>query len=404
MAEIEFLEKELGKENIFAISGMHLSSQQTGPKILWLQNNEPDVWEKTAMILTASGFLAYRLTGEATLDFYTATGGYSPLVDGEKLAWSDTMAKHIVSLDKLPRLVWATEVVGQVTKDAAAETGLKQGTPVVAGTADAGSEAISVGLSQPGDLMVMYGSSIFFILKTEKKLPTQRFWAANFLEPDTYVVTGGMSTAGSITRWFRDEFSQIEMAEEEKGGAIAYVALEKLAQKSRPGSRGLIALPYFYGERTPIHDPRARGLIAGLTLNHTRSDIYRAFIESIGFGIRHNIDELQREGVSSKRILAVGGGVKNNVCMQSVSDIIGLEQIIPDEKYGACYGDAFLAGVGIGIFKSSSEITEWISAEKTIRPNPENKNIYDELYRQYKSLYIQNQSIMHELSDLQNTA
>ena len=229
-------------------------------------------------------------------------------------------------------------------------TGLAAGTPVITGTADAAAEAISAGLANPGDLMVMYGSSIFFILKTDRLYNSPHFWGTRFLEPDTYAVAGGMSTAGSLTRWFRDNFAAGEVAAESAGGENAYAALAELAAASPPGARGLVALPYFAGERTPIFDPDAKGLLVGLTLSHTRGDVYRALLESVGYGIRHNLDAMRAEGMAPARILAVGGGTLNRAWMQMVSDIAGIEQHIPAQQIGAAYGDAFLAGVGIGMF------------------------------------------------------
>lgn len=400
--EIIELEQVLGRDRIFENSGVHLTSQQTGPKILWLCRHEPEVWAKTEMLLTASGYLAYKLTGEYTLDYYTATT-YAPMLDTKKLCWSEEMSEPIVSLKKLPRLVWTCDVIGKVTYQAAYETGLLEGTTVIAGTADAASEAISVGLSTPGDLMVMYGSSIFFILRNSKRIVSDRFWGATFLEKDTYVVTGGMSTGGSLTRWFRDEFAPEEIQSEKKGGENAYCALVRLAEAAPPGSNGVVLLPYFYGERTPIHDPDARGVIFGLTLNHTRSDLYRAVLESVGYGIRHNIDEMKKEGVIPNRILAIGGGIKNELWMTLVSDIADIEQIIPRCQLGACYGDAFLAGVGAGIFSEVSEITRWVKIEKYIRPNKEIHLRYEPYYRIYKDLYSKTASLMHRISTIQRT-
>jgi xylulokinase len=295
-AEVAELEGELGRDNVFDYSGLHLSSQAAGPKILWLRHYEPDIWARTESILTSSGYLVFKLTGEKVIDAYTATA-YAPLFDIHTCAWSSEMARAITSLDKLPRVLWSTAVAGYVTAGAARETGLAVGTPVVAGTADAAAEALSAGLAATGDLMIMYGSSIFFIQKTANLVTTERLWAAVFLEKGSYVVAGGMSTGGSLTRWFRDQLAPQEVAAEAAGGVNAYEALAHLAATAPLGSRGLVILPYFAGERTPIHDPEARGLMAGLTLSHTRAELYRALLESVGYGVRHNLDTMQEMGI-----------------------------------------------------------------------------------------------------------
>ena len=149
--------------------------------------------------------------------------------------------------------------------------------------------------------MVMYGSSIFFIQKTDRLVLTDELWGAVFLEEQTYAVAAGMSTSGSLTRWFRDQLSPLELQNEEQGGPNAYAALADLAGKSKPGANGVVVLPYFSGERTPINDPYARGLFFGLSLSTTRADLYRAVLEGVGFGIRHNIDTMRKEDVPPKK-------------------------------------------------------------------------------------------------------
>ena len=209
-------------------------------------------------------------------------------------------------------------------------------------------------------MMVMYGSSTFFILRTEGLRSPRGFWASRFLEEGTFVVAGGTSTAGSLTRWFRDNFCAAELAAEKARGANAYAALSRLADESVPGSRGVVVLPYFSGERTPLNDPDARGVIFGLSLGHTRADIYRAVLESVGYSIRHNIEALRAEDCRASRILAVGGGTRNPAWMQIVSDIAGIEQVVPARQIGASYGDAFLAGIGVGLFSGTEDAQRWV--------------------------------------------
>lgn len=397
--EIAELEQAIGRDTLFTRFGATLSSQSAGPKIRWLRTHEPQVWAKTRLLLNGTGYLVYRLTGAATLDIYDA-GSYAPLFDTRTLAWNPDLAELIAPVDLLPRLTWTCDIAGHVTPEAARLTGLVQGTPVITGTADAAAEAISAGLTRPGDLMVMVGSSIFFILKTGSLLASPRFWGTRFLEPDTYAVAGGMSTAGSLTKWFRDQFAPLELQAEQADGPNAYAALAQLAQSSPPGARGLLALPYFAGERTPLHDPDARGLLLGLTLSHTRGDLYRAFLEAIGYGIRHNVDAMREEGLQPARILAVGGGTHNLAWMQIISDIAGIELHIPREQIGAAYGDAFLAGVGVGAFADTSAVAAWVKTGAVIRPDEPAHALYAPYYQLYRELYTQTRTTMHTLAAL----
>jgi xylulokinase len=248
--------------------------------------------------------------------------------------------------------------------------------------------------------MVMYGSSVFFILKTDRLHNSPAFWGTRFLEPGAYAVAGGMSTAGSLTRWFRDQLGATEVAAEAAGGENAYAALAQLAAQSPIGANGLMALPYFAGERTPIFDPDARGLLLGLTLSHTRGDIYRALLESVGYGIRHNLDALRAEGITPRRILAVGGGTRNRLWMQIVSDVGNIEQHIPVQQIGAAYGDAFLAGIGVGLFANTGEVGRWVRTQEVVRPDPAAHATYGEFYTLYRQVYRATADVMHRLTQL----
>jgi len=228
---------------------------------------------------------------------------------------------------------------------------------------------------------------------------TEHFWSANFLERGAFAFMGGMSTAGSLTTWFRDRFAQAEVEREKSGGTNAYAALAGEAASAPAGGNRLVVLPYFEGERTPLHDPRACGVLFGLSLMHTRADVYRAFLESVGFGIRHNMDVMREEGVVPKRILAVGGGTQNALWMQIVSDIANVELVIPEQKIGASYGDAFMAGVGVGLFKDLTEITRWVRTKKTVIPNLRVHRQYDVSYSIFRRLYESTKTLMHELSE-----
>lgn len=395
--EIDQLNQYIGEENIYARNGSYLSSQACGPKMLWIRNHEPEVFNRTHKFLTSEAFLVFKLTRKFSIDILTASD-YNPFFDLEKKEWIKEYCELAAPPETLPELYWSCDVVGKVTKEAAQITGLSEGTPVIAGTTDSPAEAISAGLALDGDLMIMFGSSVFFILKTSKLARTKKFWFSNDLEPGSFAFQGGMSTAGSLTHWFREQFGQPEVKQEKATGVNAYTALAELAASSPPGANGLIALPYFEGERTPIHDPYARGAFFGLSLKHTRADMLRALLESVAFGIRHNLEAMHAEGIHAKRILAVGGGTKNKPWMQAVCDAASIEMFIPEQQIGASYGDAFMAGVGIGAFSDLSEVSAWVTYKDIIKPDPKTKAIYDRNYMIYRKLYEQSAHLMHWLN------
>ena len=391
--EIEFLNEKLGEDAIFEFSGMSLSSQAVGPKILWMKNNEPELWSQVDYITTASSYLVYKLTGEKVIDKHTASH-CMPLIDINTLEWSDRFSQDIVDLDKLPRMAWSDDLAGEVSAQAAQQTGLKEGTPVAVGAVDALSEGISVGVTQPGDLMIMYGSTAYFIMVLNEPQPDPRIWTVAGAYDGQYNLDAGMATTGSLTRWFRDELAQ-ELPEES-----AYQTLFDQAESIAPGSNGLLVLPYFSGERTPINDPDARGIIAGLTLSHSRDHIYRAVLESVAYGIRHNVETFNEIG-AVKRVVAVGGGVQGSTWLQIVSDVTGISQLVPEKTIGASYGDAFLAGLANSSLKRN-DINDWVTIDRVIEPDKSKFDKYNGLYDQYKLLYEQTKQTMHHLAGIQS--
>jgi xylulokinase len=246
-------------------------------------------------------------------------------------------------------------------------------------------------------MMLMYGSTVFMIRVTDRLVTDRRVWAVPYLFPGTWCLEAGMATSGTLTRWFRDQCAPDLIAVEEEGGPVAYAELAKAAADIAPGSEGLIVLPYFSGERTPINDPQARGVIFGLTLAHTRAHMFRAILEGIGYGVRHHVDVMTEMGVRPEEIVAVGGGTQNEAWMQVVSDIAEIDQRVPAITLGASYGDAFLAGLGIGIFESYADIGSWLTEERTVAPNPARRDVYRHLMKLYVELYQRTKDLMAAL-------
>ena len=398
-AEIADLEARYGAEAIFERTGNALSAQAVGPKLLWLKRNEPDTYAQAHKFVTATTFLVARLTGEYVIDHLTGST-WVPLYDITARAWDERLCQGIVEPERLPELAWANEVAGTVTAWAAEQTGLAEGTPVVVGTCDAPAEAVSVGVTAPGQMMLMYGSTVFMIQVVDKPLSDRRLWAAPYLFPETWCMEAGMATSGALTRWFRDHLAPDLVAAEQAGGESAYGELTKQAAGIAPGSEGLVILPYFSGERTPINDPKAKGVVFGLTLAHSRAHVFKAILEGIGYGVRHHFDVLESIGAPPERITAVGGGTKSPVWLQVVSDITGKPQQVPAITLGASYGDAFLAGLGVGVFDSYQDINTWLRHHRTIEPNPENTAKYERYMRIYLELYQRTKDLMHETWEL----
>jgi xylulokinase len=392
--EIDYLEHKIGKEAIFERFGTPLTTQSAGAKVLWIKNNEPEVYEKARKFVTSTTYLVAKLTGEYAIDRYTAAT-WVPLYNVEKQDWDDDLM-GICRRDQLAECRWTHEIAGAVTKRAAAETGLAEGTRVVCGTADASAEAFSVGVMEPGDMMLMYGSSIFIIHVVEKFTRDERLWAGPYLFPDTFSVAAGMSCSGTLTRWFRDNFALDILESARRDGKNVYDELAKLAEGIPAGSEGLTVLPYFSGERTPINDPAAKGVIFGLNLTHTRAHVYRAILESVGYGINQHFEIFDARGMGTRKVMAVGGGVKNPMWLQIVSDISGKVQHLAEVETGAAYGDALLAALGAGFYKDAKEVTALIREKGAVQPGPAAREKYAPYARRYADLYRATKALMHE--------
>lgn len=362
-------------------SGHPLTSQSVGPKMLWLRDHEPECWEQTRTFFTSGGFVVHRLTGAYVMDHTTASM-YDPFYDLERHSWDTDWARELVPALTFPTLAWPDDVVGTVSPQASDDTGIPVGTPVAAGTMDFWAENIGCGAEQPGDCMLAYGTTMSISAVTSTSVSSPSLWSAPGSAPDRNHVGGATSTAGALTDWVRD-----------LTGASDYATLLSEAERVPPGSRGLIVLPYFSGERSPIHDPDARGVMCGLTLAHGRADIYRAVLESIAMSTRHVLEVLAHSGVRVERLVAVGGGTRGRLWTQIVSDVLGAPQQMPVVTLGAAYGDALVAARAVGLARDG----DWGRTGHVVEPVPAHAEIYDPMYALYRRLDTSTRDISHEL-------
>ncbi len=385
-AEIAELDERLGTAEVLERCGTPLTTQAVGPKALWVQRHEPEAWERAGRWFNSSSFVAHRLTGEYVFDHHTASQSV-PLYDIEATGWCQPWYDEVMGQLEAPRLVWSAEIVGQVSAEAARETGLPEGTAVCAGTVDAWAEAFSGGVRSPGDLMLMYGSTMFFVQELSALARHSQLWNTMGVDPGSKCLAAGMSTSGSLTGWVQSLV-----------GDVSFGQLVDEAAATPPGADGLLLLPYFSGERTPIFDHHARGVIAGLTLRHQRGHVFRAVYEGIAFGIRQILDLLDTEKNPVKRLVAVGGGTQGRLWTQVVSDVTGREQEVPEQTIGASYGDALMAAIGCGLVPAE---TNWARVADVIEPNPDVRPLYDELFDLYTSLYPATKEHVHALARIQ---
>jgi len=233
----------------------------------------------------------------------------------------------------------------------------------------------------------MYGSTMFLVQVLHGLSTHPQLWTTAGIEPGSYTLAAGMSTSGSLTSWVQDLV-----------GGAPFEDLVREAGEVPVGADGLLVLPYFAGERTPIFDPRARGVIAGLSLRHHRGHLFRAVYEGIAFGIRQILELLDGDVDSVERLVAVGGGTQGGLWTQIVSDVTGREQTVPAQTIGASYGDALMAAIGVGLVPPD---TNWAVAGHTVTPDPSTRAVYDALYRDYRELYPATRPVVHRLARLQ---
>lgn len=397
--EIEILKKSIGDEYSFETSGNKFTIQTLAPKMLWLKNNEPEVFNSTAMFHNAGSYLVHRLTGRNIIDHGSASQGGLPY-NINTLDWDPVSCREIgIQTSQLPDLLWGNEVAGHITNAAAQETGLTEGTPVAAGSGDFFSEMLGMGALKKGRAVITYGSTFGLGVCTDKYARHSDLVKTGFCLKDVYLIGGGMASGSFIVKWFKENFGQIESGAEENTGMNVYQQLDEGARKIKPGCEGLVALPYFNGERCPVQDPLAKGVIFGLTFRHTRHHVYRALLESIGFGIRHIIDKLEESNIRIDEVRSVGGGAQSNLWTQILSDITHLEQGVLKHSHGAPYGAAFLAGLSIDAFpeKGSGIDKEWNNVQRVVTPDASSRDIYQENYEIYLSLYQKTSQEMHRI-------
>jgi xylulokinase len=345
---------------------LDLTSEEILPKLLWFKNHEPEKFKATNMVLSSHNYITYKLTNKYSIDNLSATsliGLYNGLC--EQLGIPPSI---------IPPKYPAIEIIGKVTKKAAKQTKLKQGIPVIVGTADSFANMLGVGAINKNDCVINYGTAGYCVILHQEleKIAKGKFPLITLL---TYLLTTGESL-----KWFRNNFCQYEKSKFQNN---IYQQLDKEAEKVPLGSEGLIFIPYLRGKRTPTYDPKARGIIYGLSIAHTKKHFYRAILESWGYAIRHGLEKFKKDPLKG-RIIATGGGAKSKIWRQIVSDIIGKPQIYIENN--VALADAFLAGYGIGIFEQFTHIMDWIEIIDITTPDPKNVKEYDKYFKKYNEL------------------
>jgi len=393
------------KENIDQEKLARITHNGTDPyygytKILWIRDNEPENWEKIKMFLPPNAYVIYKMTGNVAID-YSSAGNIGGIFDMNTRSWSyELMDDMGIPRSMMPeKIVSSDTIVGGMTADIAAELGLIEGIPICAGGVDCGVATFGMGVFKPGDYAATIGTSMCAALIHETPIKAEGLIAWPYVIDSknlTYSFGGG-ATAGAVVKWFRDNFAELEKQAELEGGPNAYAVLDQQAAEIPAGSEGLIVLPYFMGERSPVWNTNARGTIFGLSLAHTKAHIYRAFLEAVAYSLRHSM-EATGENLGDSILLA-GGVTKSKLWKQIFADVTGYAMVCPIHDVEANLGDVMLAGLGTGLL-SIGDIKKWQVLDEKIIPNPETHKIYNEYYEVYHSIYQNLKNDMKIISKL----
>ncbi len=400
--EIEWLTQYYGEEKAHRLFGHPICTGDTATKILWIKRHEPEIYGKTAKFLTGSSYITAKLTGRYVIDQFLAKGSFRPLYHADGSVNEDEIGVYCRP-DQVAEAACSTEIAGQVTAAAARETGLAAGTPVITGTGDSTSESISVGLVEPGTVFFQFGSSMFFYYLTDHFMGDYKSADGNgcikggkvFTVPGTFCLGDGTNAAGTLTRWVRDVFYAKELADEKNGGENAYAVMAREAGEVEAGSDGLMMLPYIYGERSPIQDPLAQGILFGLRGSHGRKEINRAALEAVSYSVYQHLLLFGEMGVPPQTIITAGGGTRNSTWMHIICDMAGMPVYIPETYQCSSFGDAMMAAIGAGVLKDFHELKKALPTGKVLQPDAENHKYYQEHYEIYRQLYLKNKDLMH---------
>ncbi|RCK72097.1 MAG: Carbohydrate kinase, FGGY [Anaerolineae bacterium] len=373
---------------------LRLSCEELTPKLLWFLRNEPEKARKMQMFFDAPHYLIYKLSGAYVTDTITA-GLYGAIFEAPDASWREDVCKELdIPLNILPKVYPPATLVGNVTSQASKETGLAEGTPVIAGMPDLFGSMLSAGVTQTDEAIVYYGSAgVMPVMKDSalnaafKPFPVAER-GGKVQEGYLYDYPAYCLSIGESVRWFTDQFGEKESLQYKKeGDPNPYARLDNLAQNVPAGCEGLTFLPYLYGQRSPVDNPFACGVFFGIRAFHQKAHFYRALLEAWGYSIRYGLECAYPNGYSFRRLVATGGGAKSRLWRQIVSDIIGIDQDYVPHAEGTI-GAAYVAGLALGIFKDFKNLLQnWVTIQETTFVDENRRPDYERSYHAFRVLH-----------------
>ncbi len=383
------LEARLGMAEVHRITGHRITPTLSGAKIMWVRDHEPDVFARTHKFLHVKDYIIYRLTGRFVTDRSDASG--MNLYDLAQGTWSAEILDAVgLDAELLPEIHDSTDVVGEVTREAAAELGLRAGTPVVVGGGDGASATVGAGAVREGLAYNYVGSSSWIALTTSQPLvdPGMKIFNYAHMIPGKFIPCGTMQAAGGSYQWLRRQVCTSEALAAEQTGVDVYEIMNLKAEQSPPGANHLIFLPYLLGERTPYWNPRARGAFIGLTLRHTREDLIRATLEGITMNLKMILETFLEAGAEIREVRVIGGGARGRFWRQLMADIYRLPVLRPRLlEEATSMGAAVAGGVGVGLFPDFDVVDRLIEIVDRHEPDPATEEVYRRLFPVFQAAY-----------------
>jgi xylulokinase len=379
-AEVAELAAELDEAKFLRRTGNGVNQQLIATKLRWLERHEPQVFARIRTVFGSYDYINWRLTGRRGVERnWALEAGLVDLAD--HTIHDDLVALTHVARAAFPPLHDSHGVFGVVTAEAAADTGLPIGLPVFGGAADHIASALAAGLVDPGDVLLKFGGAGDIVVASDVARPDWRLFLDYHLVPGLYAPNGCMAASGSALNWLAGALRS------ETSDESPHAAFDRLAAEVPAGSDGVLCLPYFLGEKTPVQDPLARGAFVGLSLSHRPAHLWRALLEAVAFGFRHHVEVLEEIGYAPRRFLASDGGSRSLVWMQIVADVLQSPVTLIENAHGSAIGAAFVAMVAADLGVDWAEASRLARLGATIEPDPANASAYDRAYREYRELY-----------------
>lgn len=398
----ESVKEKIGSERIFQISGNSFEPTYSTPKILWFKENKPEVYNNTYKFLQSNSYIVYRLTGVMSQDVSQGYGLHC--FNMRTGVWEDKFCEELgIDREKLPEIYKCHHVVGEVTGKASEETGLPKGIPVVAGGLDACCGTLGAGVIENGQTQEQGGQAGGMSICLDKVVAHPKLILSYHVIPDLWLLQGGTVGGGGCIKWFKQELGAYESNIEEQTGKSAFQTMDMEAALVKPGSEGVIFLPYMAGERSPIWDKHAKGIYFGLGYDKTRSHMIRAIFEGTAYALKHNLDTAAEVGADVNELIAMGGAANSRIWTQIKADITGKSIKVAASDTATTMGAAILAGIGTGLYKDFADAKARTAIITRVHEPDMKAHIqYKKYYELYLELYEKLKGTMAKVDSLNN--